>query len=374
MNYSDVGKYIIVIILILLAIYINLEVKSKKIVQKVPQGIDYNINPGFLKYFNKFQYKNLNDINVINNNKIFISIASYRDPECYNTVKSIIKNSKSPEKLKIVVCQQNSAEDIFSFNNENIREIFKKIDIKIIDMDYKKARGPCWARFLIQQEWNGEEYFLQIDSHTKFVKNWDEKLKNELRKLPEKSCLSNYVSIYDVETQKIITPCLRKGLKAVEISEKDNLVRYNSDYYDIITSCVNNIKYQLNINHPIKSKGWSACFSFSKSDILHDAPYDPYVPFLFFGEESDIFCRLYSRNWKFYVPSISICFTCFNRSYRKTFWENNEYLDCNKMSKLRIYYKFGMLKDVDQRILTEIDKYKISNGFTYKQCLDFMFS
>lgn len=331
---------------------------KKKYDYYVRKGIKFNIDETKIKYFNKFNYTDLTKIKVKNDNKIFISVASYRDPECKNTINSIINNSDNPELLVIVVCEQNSIKDDF---NLKINEIKTKAPIKIIKMNYKDARGPCWARFLIQQEWKGEEYYLQIDSHTKFVIHWDTKLKEELNKIPGKSCLSNYVGIYDVITQKPISSGLRGPLNAVSINKTDNFVRYNSNYFSFISK-------------PLKSRGWSACFSFSKSDIIHDGGYDPYTPFLFFGEESDIFCRLYSRKWKFYVPSVVICYTCFNRNYRKTFWENPDYDSCNKMSKLRLYYKFGMLDNVDNRLLAEIDKYSLKNNVSYKECLEFMFN
>jgi len=44
-------------------------------------------------------------------NKIFVSIASYRDSELPKTVDNIISNAEHPELLKIVVYEQNGPED-----------------------------------------------------------------------------------------------------------------------------------------------------------------------------------------------------------------------------------------------------------------------
>ena len=44
---------------------------------------------------------------------------------------------------------------------------------KIIDIDYKDSQGVCWARNTIQQYYEDEEYTLQLDSHHRFVPNWD---------------------------------------------------------------------------------------------------------------------------------------------------------------------------------------------------------
>ena len=44
----------------------------------------------------------------------------------------------------------------------------------IIDIDYKESRGACWARHHIQKFYDNETYSLQLDSHHRFIKNWDE--------------------------------------------------------------------------------------------------------------------------------------------------------------------------------------------------------
>jgi hypothetical protein len=41
------------------------------------------------------------------------------------------------------------------------------------------AKGPVWARSLSRKILGNEEFCLQIDAHTAFVDNWDEKLKQE---------------------------------------------------------------------------------------------------------------------------------------------------------------------------------------------------
>jgi hypothetical protein len=47
----------------------------------------------------------------------------------------------------------------------------------------------------------------------------------------------------------------------------------------------------------IPSPLWAAGFSFSDSSVLEDVPYDPLLPFLFFGEEISMAAR-YDR----YIP------------------------------------------------------------------------
>ena len=116
------------------------------------------------------------------------------------------------------------------------------------------------------------------------------------------------------------------------VDQTDGFDRYNS-------------KYSGPMIKPIESKGWSGCFAFSTGQMIVDAPYDPYTPFLFFGEEMDMFARLYTRGWLMYIPHIPICFTIFDRSYRKTFWEHPDQGAIVPWSKIRLYERFGILSD-----------------------------
>ena len=273
---------------------------------------------------------------VSNDDKIFVSIASYRDPQLITTIKSLKENCYDFSKIKIVICEQNSINDNFHLKNGE--------NIEIIKMDYKLARGPTWARYLIQQKWKGEQFYLQIDSHTRFVKHWDRLLRSQLSLLPSKSCLSNYVSTYDINTGKVLKLPLRGPMFIQHIDPKDKFYRFNSNYVKTLKS-------------PVISNGWSGCFSFSSSQIIIDVPYDPYLPFLFFGEEMEIYKRLVSRGWTMYVPSVPICFTLFDRSYRHTFWEHPDYKKILPFSKQRLYAKFGWTNNVNTNLLKELDIY-----------------
>lgn len=266
-------------------------------------------------YFGNFP---INKHEIFTNGKIFVSVASYRDPQLIPTINNMIQMANNPDLLRIVVCEQNEANDKFSLPTMD--------NVEIIHMDSYDARGPCYARYLIQQKYSGEEYYLQIDSHTRFVKGWDTKLIHDLSTLPRLSCLSNYVSTYDIKTEKIINSPVRGPMRVVSWDSIDKFCRFNSDY----------IKEGL-YTKPMKSKGWSGCFSFSSSQIIHDAPYDPNTPFLFFGEEMDIYARLYTRGWNMYVPHRPICFTSFDRSYRKTFWEHRDCKRIGAISRNNVY-------------------------------------
>ncbi len=44
---------------------------------------------------------------------------------------------------------------------------------KVVNVPWKEAKGVCWARNIVQNEYNGETYTLQLDSHHRFAPGWD---------------------------------------------------------------------------------------------------------------------------------------------------------------------------------------------------------
>jgi hypothetical protein len=299
-------------------------------------------------YFSKIKYKDLASIPIKQDGKIFVSIASYRDPQCLSTLQDLLAKAEKPENLVIVVCEQNDIEDGFI----DVDSIKTPANIRTLRLSAQEARGPGWARFLIQQLWQGEQYHLQIDSHTRFVEHWDSKCINQLKMAQSETtspvCLSNYVSIYDIVTGELDKNPLRGPMFIVNTDEQDGFFRINSNYVN-------------SLSKPQKSVGWSGCFSFSSAQIILDAPYDPYLPFLFFGDEMDIFARLYTRGWQMYVPAEPICFTTFDRSYRKTFWEHPDSSKVLPLSQLRLYFRFGLYMQEQQAQLPHEIKTDIKN-------------
>ena len=64
------------------------------------------------------------------NDLIFISIASYRDPECIKTVESLLDNANEPHKLRIVVYEQNDP------NDDSIKDKADGLKLRVIQDHY----------------------------------------------------------------------------------------------------------------------------------------------------------------------------------------------------------------------------------------------
>ena len=135
----------------------------------------------------------------MNDESIFVQIASYRDPELVPTILDMFETATNPENLKICICWQH--DDV-----ENLDVISGHPNIHIIDIPYQQSKGACWARNLIQRHYNGERYTLQLDSHHRFVQGWDSILKEMYSQCVDmgskKPVITTYVPAFDPFEQK----------------------------------------------------------------------------------------------------------------------------------------------------------------------------
>ena len=260
---------------------------------------------------------------------IFISIASYRDPLCIKTIKSIFKQSKEPDKIRIGLCIQNDINDYIG----NINKKYFSY-IKIIKIPHYLAKGPTWARFLCNTLWKGEEYFLQIDSHTVFDKHWDVNIKDMYNSLPPKSIITYYPPKMDTKNTNSITVHSHDCY----VNEKQQIIAIS--------------KIVPKTEKPVISRFASCNFFFVHSQFIIDVPWDPYLPFLFQGEEPLIGMRALSNGWTMYHPTFAVCKHYYTRDKEPKFWNdlNKEYLKFNPLSSKRTRYFLG------------IDKYNPNNN------------
>ncbi|MBF0428606.1 MAG: hypothetical protein HQL94_06750 [Magnetococcales bacterium] len=101
---------------------------------------------------------------------IFVSVASYRDSECPWTLEDLFAKATYPDRIYVGVLWQVAEEDPKAFC-----QIPNRPDqVRGLMVDASASLGVCWARSRIQAElWQGEDYYLQIDSHSRFAPGWD---------------------------------------------------------------------------------------------------------------------------------------------------------------------------------------------------------
>jgi hypothetical protein len=244
--------------------------------------------------------------------KIFISIASYRDPELEHTIKSAMDNADNPTQLNFGIVHQGTGSempDLSWINNK-----------KIISMHPRDAMGVGFARSKAMELYSGEEYFLQIDSHIQFVSGWDTKLISQLKMAQKKSknnkiIISAFPGMYIRESNRAEIIGFHKG-NEMTYPCKQVLSRRKTGAWASLR-----VEFESKDNIPEESNTVLAGFMFTTGNIVKEIPYDPEISF--FGEELCFAVRAWTSGWDIYSPKEFILYHFYGRNGYKKVWKDN---------------------------------------------------
>ena len=289
-------------------------------------------------------------------NKIFISLACYRDPEIIPTVRNAYDKAQNKHLLVFGIYAQMAPTD-------------KKIDLSFIEdqehvrllvKDNTKARGPSYARYIIYNKlYKDELYYLQIDSHTRFAENWDTELIAMHSKLSANSVISTYPKGYHLQHDDQLPK-----------SEKMNILKFKKVRDGIPIFNTTTIPQE---DKPKRNYFWAAGYSFCYGAIFKIIPFDPHLKNLFWGEEFLMSLRFFTNNIKIYSPNRHSIYTLWTRNYRHTFWElkekmNGKFETYGFLSFLRlcsianfIPNNSNFFQKLEPKFRDEIEKYGIGN-------------
>jgi Glycosyltransferase (GlcNAc) len=110
---------------------------------------------------------------------IFLSVATYRDENCMNTLKWAYEHAANPEKLFVGLVQQNCEHDCKTgvmdggkiedtdpdpdchkiFCEENPQYCSQ---VRALHIEEPESLGPYAARYFASKMWDGEEWFMQV--------------------------------------------------------------------------------------------------------------------------------------------------------------------------------------------------------------------
>ena len=295
--------------------------------------------------------------------KIFVQIASYRDPELEKTIKSMIENAKRPNNLRIGVCRQYHPEDGF----DTLNEYRKDKKFRILDILYSESKGVCWARNQVQQLYGGEEYTLQIDSHMRFEKNWDDEFIKMVKQLQKKGfqkpLLTGYVSSFNPENDP-----------SERIKEPWRMVFDRFIPEGAVFFLPETIPGWEKLKEPVTSRFYSAHFAFTVGQFSVEVQHDP--EFYFHGEEISIAARAYTHGYDLFHPHKTLIWHEYTRKGRTKQWDDDkEWVMRNNVSHSKNRKLFGMdgeLSDVDFGIYgfgTErtLKEYEIYSGLRFSR-------
>lgn len=295
--------------------------------------------------------------------RIFIQIAAYRDPELVPTIKSLLSRAKRPERLTFGITWQHSKEDtwddLYKYQSDN--------RFRVVDVNYTKSKGCCWARNLLQQQYNGEEYTLQLDSHHRFIQDWDEVLIKMYKGLQRdgisKPLITTYLPSYTIGEEpdfNQVVPCKMNFDRFIP----EGAIFFKPAY----------IEGYENLTKPIPARFYSAHFAFTSGDFVKEVPHDP--NYYFHGEEISIAVRAYTHGYDLYHPHVPIAVHEYTRDKRSKHWSDHQNWHlANTESHLRnrkLFEMDGLAKDIDfgiydfgtVRSLRDYEKYA---GISFKK-------
>lgn len=245
---------------------------------------------------------------------IFISIASYRDPELIRTIKSAIDNAAYPEDLYFGIVLQDLEKE-----EPDLSWVPR---MSIIKMHPKFAKGAGFARSHAMTMYNGQDYYLQIDSHTLFEKNWDILCIEQFKKAQEisknkKIILSYFPPPYHIQSNKTITIVKNSKTQPPYPTRQIPKLNKRNDWTAERVEFLDKSK-----KLPELSTTVLAGFIFTSGNIVEEVPYDPEISF--FGEEICFAVRAWTRGWDIYSPSVVILYHFYSREgYRKIWKDKN---------------------------------------------------
>jgi glycosyltransferase involved in cell wall biosynthesis len=242
--------------------------------------------------------------------KIFIQVASYRDPQLLPTIKSAIENAKKPNNLVFGIARQFKEDDGF----DNLDEYSKDKRFRILNIPYNESKGACWARNQIQQLYKGEKYTLQIDSHMRFAPNWDEEMIKMVKSLQKKGhkkpLLTGYVSSFDPENDP------ESRVKEPWRMVFDRFIPEGAVFF--LPETIPN--YQ-DLTEPIPARFYSAHFCFTLGEFAKEVQHDP--EFYFHGEEISISARAYTHGYDLFHPHKTLIWHEYTRKGRTKQWDDD---------------------------------------------------
>lgn len=204
---------------------------------------------------------------------IFVSIASYRDPECYPTVESIFARAKYPDRLRVAIVDQRNEGDP-SCRPPTESSCRKSPDNSLCDhisrIDYIQYPsglmvGPIFARHLANRMYRGEFFAMQVDSHVRFTANWDEDIIDQWTSTGnEMAVLTTYM-----------TNLANKNYDSETYESKTILRSIMCDFEYEWTGALRHIKFNTQKQYPPKLTEspqlhplWAAGFSFGRGHFV----------------------------------------------------------------------------------------------------------
>nr|ACI16044.1 hypothetical protein [Bodo saltans] len=301
------------------------------------------------------------NIKINNVSTIFVSMASFRDSHCEATLVDMFTKATVPSSIFVGIVEQaeplgspqyhawhdapcvgKQLRTMCSFSASATGVFCSLGNIRVRRTTSKEAKGPTFGRAVAATMYQGESYLMMIDAHNKFISGWDEVIIAEYQRTvqlrvakreaqrrggapvttpaserrgvppailsPRRVILSHYPASY--ATDKSIRPGGREPYMRLMCSGhflENGVFRLDSDTVRSPSA-------------PLWQPFTAAGFLFSDASLLSEVPFDPYLDYLFDGEEILYSARAYTYGWDSYLPTINILYHHYGRPNSPKVW------------------------------------------------------
>jgi hypothetical protein len=224
---------------------------------------------------------------------IFVAVGAYNESYLDQTIRNCIDMAKYPERLHF---------GIWTLNNDDVIPSFPDLpNVKIITAQYPTLLGVCSSRMGAIFLYNNEDYYMQIDAHMLFQKNWDEVVVNAYENIKIKeSCELPLITTYVPWWANNEDGSLMQYTP--DSDWKSYPMRYSEDGHTRAPVPVQetyNVDWQ-GIDY-YEHYGLSAHFIFTSGRFAYEIL--PDIQFMFFGEEMTTAVRAWTRGYRiFCIP------------------------------------------------------------------------
>lgn len=261
---------------------------------------------------------------------IFVNISSYRDAELKSTILNILEQSSGKHQINFGVH--------VSYLDESEIDVPDLPNVKYTTSKAPENVGVGKGRYIAHQFYDGEDFYFQCDSHSRFTKDWDLIVINclldyKIQGIP-KPLLTMYPSNYwytdntftTIETDKF-DPKYRTKISFHEKPEEFKELRIPSQ---MAMPCDNDVFTR----------------SISAGSVFTVGPFmAPNKYMAFWGEEIIMAARAYTHGYDLMIPDQQFMYHLYYNwnnpeiNRRKVFWQDfpNEFEQMNAKTRELVY-------------------------------------
>ena len=265
---------------------------------------------------------------------IFIQIAAYRDPDLPATLENLLEMATHPDRLHIGVCLQLDDRDPTDWDTAAFPE---HRQLSLIRFRAQDSQGACWARHQAQQFFANETFLLQIDSHMRAIRDWDELLIQTWAECQDPMAV---LSVYPNGFKPPCTlQCDSIPVMAAHQFDDDGILKFQGIS-----------RYRLpdqQPSAPLPSAFAAGGFLFGPGELVSKVPYDSKL--YFYGEEISLSVRLWTHGFNIYCPHRLLLFHLYKTtdesgdSSTQHWSDHQNWFRLNRRSLVRVHTLLGSL-------------------------------